>query len=74
MAFYGRKAINNFPKSLQKINYFPNFFLKINNGNNGKFPKHFEQQNSKYIMQEIHSTSQNFFLLTRTVHLPGALV
>ena len=39
MAFYGRKAINNFPNPSQKINYFPNFLKKINNGNNGKFSK-----------------------------------
>ena len=39
MAFYGRKAIKNFLNPLQKINYFPNFLKKINNGNNGKFSK-----------------------------------
>ena len=39
MAFFGRKAINNFPNPSQKMNYFPNFLKKINNGNNGKFSK-----------------------------------
>ena len=39
MAFYGRKAINNFPNPSQEINYFSNFLKKINNGNNGKFSK-----------------------------------
>ena len=28
MALYGRKAINNFPTTSQKINYFPNFERK----------------------------------------------
>ena len=41
MAFYGRKAINNFPNTSQKIHYFPNFREK-NNGNNGKISKQFE--------------------------------
>ena len=38
------------------------------------FLKQFEKQNSNYIMQEIHSATQNFLLLMRAVHLPGALV
>ena len=42
MAFYGREAINNFPNTSQKINYFPNFLNGINDGNNGKLPKQFE--------------------------------
>ena len=42
MAFYGRKAINNFPNPSQKKYYFTNFLKTINNGNNGKFPKQFE--------------------------------
>ena len=65
MAFYGREAINNFPNTSQKIYYFPNFLNEINNGNNGKLPKQFEQQNSKYIMQDINSASQNFLLIDK---------
>ena len=46
MAFYGRKAINNFPNPSQKINYFPNFLKKINNGNNG-----FLEKNGNFLKQ-----------------------